>query len=111
VVVASVDTYLRFAEAAGRLDLEASKKPGLPDLLNNVTGGKSLPEVIGGVTGGVTGALGQATAALNPAPDAAAMPGAPAAEGEHAGAVQHDGDDANAPISLWSQREKKENGR
>jgi hypothetical protein len=33
VVVASVDTYLRFAEAAGRLNLEANRKPGLPDLL------------------------------------------------------------------------------
>ena len=38
VVVASVDTYLRFAEAAGRLDLEASRKPGLPDLIAGVTG-------------------------------------------------------------------------
>ena len=34
VVVASVDTYLRFAEACNRLDLEAGprKAPGLPDL-------------------------------------------------------------------------------
>jgi gas vesicle structural protein len=33
IVVASVDTYLRFAEAVNRLDLEAKRRPGLPDLL------------------------------------------------------------------------------
>jgi gas vesicle structural protein len=52
VVVASVDTYLRFAEAAGRLDLEATRKPGLPELLHGLTGGGS-----------------QAPAALEPAED------------------------------------------
>jgi hypothetical protein len=39
VVVASVDTYLRFAEAAGRLNLEATRKPGLPELIQGVVGG------------------------------------------------------------------------
>jgi hypothetical protein len=33
VVAASVETYLRFAEAAERLNLEATRKPGLPELL------------------------------------------------------------------------------
>ncbi|MFB7992473.1 gas vesicle structural protein GvpA [Streptomyces sp. NPDC056002] len=39
VVVASVDTYLRFAEACNRLDLEAGSKrdPGLPDLVGEMT--------------------------------------------------------------------------
>lgn len=39
VVVASVDTYLRFAEACNRLDLEAGPKkdPGLPDLVGEMT--------------------------------------------------------------------------
>ncbi|GAA0589547.1 gas vesicle structural protein GvpA [Streptomyces crystallinus] len=39
VVVASVDTYLRFAEACNRLDLEAGprKSPGLPDLVGEIT--------------------------------------------------------------------------
>ncbi|MFF4822605.1 gas vesicle structural protein GvpA [Streptomyces sp. NPDC001312] len=39
VVVASVDTYLRFAEACNRLDLEAGphRTPGLPDLVGEVT--------------------------------------------------------------------------
>ncbi|MFD6290751.1 gas vesicle structural protein GvpA [Streptomyces sp. NPDC060205] len=39
VVIASVDTYLRFAEACNRLDLEAGNKrdPGLPDLVGSIT--------------------------------------------------------------------------
>ncbi|MBC2878547.1 MULTISPECIES: gas vesicle structural protein GvpA [Streptomyces] len=39
VVVASVDTYLRFAEACNRLDLEAGphRSAGLPDLVGEVT--------------------------------------------------------------------------
>ena len=39
VVVASVDTYLRFAEACNRLDLEAGphKSAGLPDLMGEIT--------------------------------------------------------------------------
>jgi hypothetical protein len=57
VVVASVDTYLRFAEAASRLDLEANRRPGLPDLLNGLTGGGS-----------------KARAALDAAADPAQMP-------------------------------------
>ena len=57
VVVASVDTYLRFAEAAGRMNLdEAGKKPGLPDLLAGATGGEGLP----GVITGTAKALGEA---------------------------------------------------
>ena len=39
VVVASVDTYLRFAEACNRLDLESgrNKSPGLPDIMGEIT--------------------------------------------------------------------------
>ncbi|UCM87006.1 gas vesicle protein GvpJ [Streptomyces marincola] len=38
VVVASVDTYLRFAEACNRLDLEAGPKkdPGVPELVGGM---------------------------------------------------------------------------
>lgn len=37
IVVASVDTYLRFAEAVQRLDLGAdSHKPGLPEMIEGV---------------------------------------------------------------------------
>lgn len=41
VVVASVDTYLRFAEAVNRLDISA-EKPGLPDVIKDAaSGGKA----------------------------------------------------------------------
>lgn len=39
VVVASVDTYLRFAEAVNRLDITADEKQGLPDLVEGVQQG------------------------------------------------------------------------
>ncbi|AIJ23807.1 gas vesicle protein GvpJ [Amycolatopsis methanolica] len=39
VVIASVDTYLRFAEAVNRLDISDTEQKGLPDLLEDVTSG------------------------------------------------------------------------
>jgi gas vesicle structural protein len=36
VVIASVDTYLRFAEAVNRLDISGDEKPGLPDLVGDM---------------------------------------------------------------------------
>ncbi len=39
IVVASVDTYLRFAEATNRLDLTKSRKPGLPEVVQSATMG------------------------------------------------------------------------
>ena len=40
IVIASVDTYLRFAEAVGRLNLqEADNSQGLPELMSTVTQG------------------------------------------------------------------------
>ena len=38
VVVASVDTYLRFAEAVNRLDLVPKEERGLPELLSDLRG-------------------------------------------------------------------------
>ncbi len=38
IVVASVDTYLRFAEAVNRLDLTESSGEGLPELMKDMTG-------------------------------------------------------------------------
>jgi gas vesicle structural protein len=43
VVVASVDTYLRFAEKANRLNMEASRKPGLPEIIHGVAAARSKP--------------------------------------------------------------------
>ena len=38
IVIASVDTYLRFAEAVGRLDIQASDdSQGLPELMEGLT--------------------------------------------------------------------------
>lgn len=54
VVVASVDTYLRFAEATNRLDLSATPDKGLPDLVSGSKAGlvdkagDALGEIVGG---------------------------------------------------------------
>jgi hypothetical protein len=50
MVVASVETYLRFAQAAERLNLEAQGKPGVPDLLAGVAGSGGLTGLIHGAT-------------------------------------------------------------
>jgi gas vesicle structural protein len=48
IVVASVDTYLRFAEAVGRLNItEADEKEGLPDLMHDITSGASKQKTRG----------------------------------------------------------------
>jgi gas vesicle structural protein len=39
IVIASVDTYLRFAEAVNRLDLGTSGGQGLPEIMENMTEG------------------------------------------------------------------------
>jgi hypothetical protein len=39
IVIASVDTYLRFAEAVNRLDLGSSQGEGLPEMVQDMTSG------------------------------------------------------------------------
>jgi gas vesicle structural protein len=53
VVVASVDTYLRFAEACNRLDLESGphKSAGLPELVGSATEGGARGKTKGALTG------------------------------------------------------------
>jgi hypothetical protein len=53
VVVASVDTYLRFAEACNRLDLESGprKNPGLPDLVGEMTESGARGKAKGALSG------------------------------------------------------------
>jgi gas vesicle structural protein len=58
IVIASVDTYLRFAEAVNRLDLEARGRPGLPDLIEQAAGGGKRKAVSGAVSGTVAKAVG-----------------------------------------------------
>jgi len=52
IVIASVDTYLRFAEAVNRLELSTNEPEGLPELLEEAP--KKLAE--GKVEGAIEGA-------------------------------------------------------
>ena len=62
VVVASVDTYLRFAEATNRLDLQAaSNSEGLPQMIGELTEGGASHKTKGALSGAaeeVSGWLG-----------------------------------------------------
>ena len=52
IVIASVDTYLRFAEAVGRLNIaETDDSKGLPELLEGMTEGGSRSKTRGAVEG------------------------------------------------------------
>src|SRR4051812_17315848 len=52
IVVASVDTYLRFAEAVNRLDLQArDDAQGLPELMDKVTSGGAKSKTKGALEG------------------------------------------------------------
>jgi gas vesicle structural protein len=52
VVIASVDTYLRFAEAVNRLDIQPSDQvAGLPGLMNEITEGGARAKTKGALTG------------------------------------------------------------
>jgi hypothetical protein len=52
IVIASVDTYLRFAEAVNRLDLqEAGESQGLPELMESVTSGGAKSKTEGAIEG------------------------------------------------------------
>ncbi|MBP0450652.1 gas vesicle structural protein GvpA [Kitasatospora sp. RG8] len=55
IVVASVDTYLRFAEACNRLDLESGRKAPaqLPDIVGKVTEGGAHGKSKGAISGAV----------------------------------------------------------
>jgi hypothetical protein len=52
IVIASVDTYLRFAEAVGRMDLESTgDSQGLPELMENITEGGAKSKTRGALEG------------------------------------------------------------
>jgi hypothetical protein len=58
IVIASVDTYLRFAEAVNRLDLQqADDSQGLPELMESVVSGAAKSKTQGAIEG-VKGKLG-----------------------------------------------------
>jgi hypothetical protein len=56
IVIASVDTYLRFAEATSRLDLTQQGGKGLPDMIEGMNEGGSRSKTKG-IIGGVKEAL------------------------------------------------------
>ena len=49
IVIASVDTYLRFAEAVNRLDLTETGPKGLPEVLGDVTQGAAKRKTAGAI--------------------------------------------------------------
>jgi hypothetical protein len=52
IVIASVDTYLRFAEAVNRLDLmESTDSQGLPDMMESLTSGGASSKTKGVLQG------------------------------------------------------------
>jgi len=52
IVVASVDTYLRFAEAVGRMSIEDdSKQQGLPELIKDLQHGGAKSKTGGAIEG------------------------------------------------------------
>jgi hypothetical protein len=52
IVIASVDTYLRFAEATNRLDLQPNEQvAGLPGLMDEITEGGSKHKTKGALEG------------------------------------------------------------
>jgi gas vesicle structural protein len=52
IVIASVDTYLRFAEAVGRLDIaQDDQAEGLPDLMESMTSGGAASKTKGVLEG------------------------------------------------------------
>ncbi|AXI77892.1 gas vesicle protein GvpJ [Peterkaempfera bronchialis] len=51
IVVASVDTYLRFAEAVNRLDLTGTQTHGLPELMQDMRQGGAQQKTKGALEG------------------------------------------------------------
>ena len=51
IVIASVDTYLRFAQAVGRMDLAESGSPGIPELVEGMTESGARGKTSGAIEG------------------------------------------------------------
>jgi hypothetical protein len=56
VVVASVDTYLKFAEAVNRLDLSKTEEQGLPELMSDLNQGTAKNRSKGAAQGALEAA-------------------------------------------------------
>jgi hypothetical protein len=66
VVVASVDTYLRFAEAANRLELGAREPENLPDVVGDISHATARGVAEGKVKGAVDAGLDRLGGLLKP---------------------------------------------
>ena len=51
IVIASVDTYLRFAEAVNRLDLTETETQGIPELMEDITSSGAKGKTSGALEG------------------------------------------------------------
>src|SRR5689334_13166812 len=89
VVIASVDTYLRFAEQVNRLDLKQTEIGGLPELREDVTE-EVVEHKVEGVKDTVTPSGGALAKAAKGAAAAAAVAAAAAAAREVAGRMHDD---------------------
>jgi gas vesicle structural protein len=71
VVIASVDTYLRFAEATNRLDLYEEGGTGLPEVVEDLSG-RAVEKVAGNVAESkVSGVIDKAADAVSSVADKA----------------------------------------
>src|SRR5215210_6432406 len=59
IVIASVDTYLRFAEAVNRLDLMATETSGLPEMMDGITEGGASSKTKGALQGAKEALFGE----------------------------------------------------
>src|ERR671932_1786148 len=59
IVIASVDTYLRFAEAVNRLDLMSTETQGLPELMEGITEGGASKKTKGMLQGAKEALFGE----------------------------------------------------
>ena len=92
IVIASVDTYLRFAESVNRLDLTQTELAGLPELQEK--GAEKMTEgAIEGVEDELTPDSGTLRTVMKGAAAAAALTAAAAAAREIASRVQDDDDE------------------
>ncbi|WP_434090227.1 gas vesicle protein GvpJ [Micromonospora avicenniae] len=69
VVVASVETYLRFAQAVDRLDITPRNQKGLPDLVEGASGAVGAGKAAAGLSrtvGKIGGAVREAVGELGP---------------------------------------------
>jgi len=59
IVIASVDTYLRFAEAVNRLDLMQTETQGLPEMMEDITEGGASKKTKGILQGASEALFGE----------------------------------------------------